>query len=285
MKDQLFAGLQHLLPQHLISRLVGSLADSEIAWIKNALIQQFANFYAVNMAEALEEDPLRYRNFNDFFGRALKPEARPIAPAENALVSPVDGVISELGEITDNQLLQAKGKKYTLSALLGGDEQLTQTFANGRFCTIYLAPKDYHRIHMPFDGELQSMVHVPGRLFSVNPSTVNHVDNLFARNERVISVFSTAFGPLAVIMVGAIIVASIETVWAGEITPRRGQISRFHYGQSKTIALKRGEEMGRFKLGSTVILLLPPNSGQWAETCKAGRATCMGESIGEIVSP
>jgi len=274
-----FIIFQYLIPQHLLSRLVGWLAATKVNWLKTFLIQQFADQYSVNMAEAEKEDLGDYACFNDFFCRALKPEARPITDNADTLICPADGVISQAGDIKGNTIFQAKGKFFSTSALLGGDYKLAKQFDRGSFCTIYLSPKDYHRVHMPVSGSLRSMTYIPGKLFSVNPTTVDRVDNLFARNERVVSVFDTDFGPMVVILVGAMIVASIETVWSGEVAPIRKRISTYNYGQSEQIHLQRGEEMGRFKLGSTVILLLPENAAQWLDHISPEQAVCMGESL------
>ncbi len=278
-KAIVFVGLQYLVPHHALSRLIGLLARCRWPWLKNLLIRRFVDTYDVNMAEAAEEDPGHYSCFNDFFCRALKPEARPLAEA-SSILCPADGVISELGPIKQSTIYQAKGKTFTTRALLGGDKELGAQFDDGRFCTVYLSPKDYHRIHMPVSGELERMVHVPGALFSVNPTTANNVDRLFARNERVVCIFKTDFGPMAMVLVGAMIVASVDTVWAGEVAPRKNKVSDFRYTAQSPIRLERGEEMGRFKLGSTVVLLFAKNSIEWAAAMKAGRAVCMGEAMG-----
>lgn len=279
MKQILFILLQYLLPQHTLSRTVGWFAQSEIPWLKNFLIQQFAKHFAVDMTEAMEPELTNYASFNEFFCRPLKTEARPIQRDDTCLLCPADGTISQLGTIDGQTIFQAKGKSFSLSALLGGDEPLAETLNGGSFCTIYLSPKDYHRVHMPLSGNLLQMTHVPGDLFSVNPTTVNSVDNLFARNERVVSVFDTAVGPVAVILVGAMIVASIETVWAGEVAPRGSKSSHFHYQQQKEIHLDQGDEIGRFKLGSTVVLVLPPGAVAWQDV-HSGDDVKMGQALG-----
>lgn len=281
MKSLLFIVLQYLLPHHGLSRLVGWFAQSEIRWIKNAFIGRFASRYAVNMSEAEEENPLAYPSFNAFFTRALKAGARPLAPGDHTLLCPADGAISQAGAITGETVFQAKGKSFTVEALLGGDVEIARRFSNGSFCTVYLSPKDYHRVHMPLGGQLVSMSHVPGRLFSVNPTTVDHVNGLFARNERVVSVFDTPAGPMAMVLVGAMIVASTETVWAGEVAPRGDKVTTFHYGDQQTLELGKGDEMGRFKLGSTVILLFAENAVNWHENATAGNPVRMGEALGE----
>ncbi|WP_045857393.1 archaetidylserine decarboxylase [Teredinibacter purpureus] len=282
MKSFLFVLLQYILPHHLLSRIVGWFASTEITWIKNLFIQRFAANFDVNMAEAAQESLLEYKSFNAFFCRALKPEARPLEEEENALLCPADGAISQAGTINGNTIFQAKGKSFSTTALLGGDETLAKKFENGQYCTVYLSPKDYHRVHMPISGTLTDMIHVPGALFSVNPTTVNNVDNLFARNERVVSIFETDVGPVAVVLVGAMIVASIETVWAGEIAPRGNKVTRQQYGEHPPISLTRGSEMGRFKLGSTAVLLMPENSTNWLERMTPGRTVKMGEPLATI---
>lgn len=235
------------------------------------------------MEEAIEPKITNYRSFNEFFCRALKPESRPLELNDKALLCPADGAISQLGEINQQTVFQAKGKSFNLRTLLAGDAELAQTFENGSFCTIYLSPKDYHRVHMPMSGKLLQMTHVPGALFSVNPTTVNNVDNLFARNERVVCHFKTDIGSVAVILVGAMIVASIDTVWAGEVAPVGRKPSHYYYN-NKAIELQQGEEMGRFKLGSTVILATPPGVTQWFDL-KEGDKVRLGQTIANLVNP
>ncbi|GAB2797221.1 archaetidylserine decarboxylase [Halomonas shantousis] len=248
-RDKLFSLIQYPLPHHLISRLVGYVAESRTAWVKDTFIQRFIRAYNVDMSQALEPDPTAYTCFNDFFTRALKPGARPI---ETGLVSPTDGTLAQFGRIDNGTLVQAKGHSYSLNALLGGDDERTAPFRHGSFATVYLAPRDYHRIHMPVSGTLREMAYVPGRIFSVNQASVNHIPGLFARNERLVCIFDTEHGPLAMVLVGAMIVAAIETVWAGQITPRTGQVQTTRYNAPITLA--KGDEMGRFKLGSTVVM-------------------------------
>ncbi|MDM0047325.1 archaetidylserine decarboxylase [Variovorax dokdonensis] len=252
--ERLSVSSQYLLPKQALTAFAGWVAGrrhSFTPWV----IERFIAKYAVNMGEALESDPLRYDTFNDFFTRALKPGARPIADA--ALVSPVDGTISQFGAIEKDQIFQAKGHHYSTTALVGGDAQLAAQFADGSFATLYLSPRDYHRIHMPCDGRLIRMIHVPGDLFSVNPATARGVPGLFARNERVVCVFEAAHGPFVLVLVGATIVGSMATVWHGVVNPPRvGQIREWRYDNER-IALRRGEEMGRFMLGSTVVMLFP----------------------------
>ncbi|WP_421869808.1 archaetidylserine decarboxylase [Motiliproteus sp.] len=283
---RLFALLQYLIPQHLLSRLVGRLADSRIGWIKNSFIQLFHRIYDINMNEALEPDLKAYPSFNAFFTRALKPGARPIDPDPSRLVCPADGAVSQLGPIDYGRIFQAKGHNYSLTTLIGGDMDLAKEFQNGQFATIYLSPKDYHRVHMPVDGRLRQMIYVPGDLFSVNNATVSEVPNLFARNERLVAIFDTAHGPMAMILVGAMIVAGIETVWAGQVAPKLRSVEQVDYtGNSNTkadpIVLAKGDEMGRFKLGSTVILLFGEDQIEWLQQYGSGTATRLGEPLAQ----
>jgi len=277
----LFIAFQHLVPQHLLSRLVGWLADSEVTWIKNRFIQFFLRNYDINMEEAAESNPWVYPTFNAFFTRALKPGARPLEGDEKTLVSPADGAISEIGNISSDRIFQAKGKSYSATTLLGGDSALAQQFDGGKFATVYLSPRDYHRVHMPLTGTLNKMLYVPGDLFSVNNTTAENVDNLFARNERLVAVFDTEIGPVAMVLVGAMIVAGIETVWDGQVTPLPKQVKTTDYS-NRTVTLEKGQEMGRFKLGSTVILCLPKDSGEWLSTLSAGTPLKMGQAMGEL---
>jgi len=280
MADRLFVLLQYLLPQQLLSRLVGRLARSRHDAIGKPFIRWFARRYRVDMSEAANSDPLAYANFIDFFTRPLKPGARPLAGDSNTAVSPADGRISQLGDIEADQLLQAKGRHYAVQTLLGDDTEATAAFTGGQFITVYLSPRDYHRVHMPLDGTLTAMHYVPGQLFSVNDATARHVPNLFARNERVVCLFDTAQGPMAMVLVGAMIVAGIETVWRGEVCPATRQAFSINY-RSKPwrLQLKRGEEMGRFKLGSTVIVLFGAEAQKLAESLQAGDKVVMGQSL------
>lgn len=279
----LFVAIQYVLPQHLLSRAVGWLAETEIEPLKNLVIRAFARYFKVNLAEAKQSEPEHYPCFNAFFVRELKEGARPLCSAADAIACPADGRISECGDIDCGRLIQAKGKDFELSALLGGDEHLSQLFAGGKFATIYLSPQDYHRVHMPLDGKLEQMIHIPGRLFSVNAATTDLVDGLFARNERVVCLFETAAGPMAMVLVGAMICASIETTWAGLVTPQRREIRKLHYPDSTgEIHLAKGSEMGRFKLGSTVILLFGPDALRWQKKLAFGERVWMGEDIGRL---
>jgi phosphatidylserine decarboxylase len=272
--------LQHLLPHHLVTAFIRIFTHTKVAWLKNGLIAWFAKAYQVDMSTAVEPNPLRYASFNDFFTRALRPECRPLAPGANTLLCPVDGTVSQIGPIEQDHLFQAKGHRYSLTALLSRSD-LAAEFRNGQFATIYLAPYNYHRIHMPMTGTLREMVYVPGQLFSVAPLTVEHVPGLFARNERVVCMFDTAIGPMAVILVGAMCVASMETVWAGTLTPTKPRELRQWDYRGKGVTLERGAELGRFNMGSTVILLLPGHTSAWEQTMTAGETVWMGKKLGE----
>ena len=279
----LFIAFQYLVPQHLLSRLVVRLANATTPWIKNAFITRFAKRYGVNMTEAAEEDPTAYPTFNAFFTRALKDGARPIHAAADVIVSPADGVVSAAGKITEDRVIQAKGKSFSLTALLGGAEDTAWPFQDGVFTTVYLSPKDYHRVHMPCAGTLRKMIYVPGKLFSVNQATSENIDNLFARNERVVCLFDTDAGPLAMVLVGAMIVAGIETVWAGQVAPSGQGLFEIEYdNENPPQRYEKGTEMGRFKLGSTVILVYGKDAASWLSGLGENRAVKMGEAIGAL---
>jgi phosphatidylserine decarboxylase len=271
---------QYLLPKQLLTTLAGQFASQVRGNTTTSVIRWFVKKYQVNMAEALDPDIGSYATFNDFFTRALKPGARPLSDSE--LICPVDGAISQFGAIDVDQIFQAKGHSYSTTALVGGDGTLAAQFKNGSFATIYLSPKDYHRIHMPCDGTLTRMIYVPGDLFSVNPTTARGVPGLFARNERVVCVFDTAKGPFVLVLVGATIVGSMATVWHGQINPpRSAEIREWRY-DDELISLKQGDEMGRFMLGSTVVMLFPENHSKtlvfnpnWA----AGSAVQLGQAM------
>lgn len=284
MYDKLFVKGQYVAPQLTISRLAGRLADNEsVPALKNRVVNWFIGRYGVDMSEAVESDPAAYPSFNAFFTRALKPGLRPVDPRDSALVSPVDGAISQLGHISDGRVFQAKGQSFSLNELLGGEQERAEPFENGEFATIYLAPRDYHRIHMPLAGTLREMVYVPGKLFSVNPTTAENVPNLFARNERVACIFDTEAGPMAFVLVGAMIVGSVETTWAGIVAPGKRQVDVTRYDSLKApIRFEKGEEMGRFRLGSTVIMVMPKGSVTWNSDQTAGGRVRMGEAFGEI---
>lgn len=256
LADYLFALPQYLWPHHAISRLVLRLTRCRLGWLKNGLMKWFIRHFQVNMGEAEQPDFRQFDCFNAFFTRRLKPGARPLAQGERVIACPVDGAVSQVGRIHGDTIFQAKGHEYSATALLGGDASLADRFADGHFATLYLSPRDYHRIHMPVTGILQQTIYVPGRLFSVNPATVRCIPGLFARNERVVAVFETAFGPMAMVLVGAINVACIETVWQGVITPpHRGAVERWSYPEQQAPRLEKGDEMGRFNMGSTVVCL------------------------------
>ena len=274
---------QPLLPQHCLSRFAGWMARCKQPWLKNRLIKNFIRNYQVDMRLAVKESPNDYSHFNDFFTRALKPEKRPIAPGAGAIVSPVDGTVSQLGDIHEGQLIQAKKVNYSLSALLGGSNELASQFQQGKFATFYLSPKDYHRVHSPCEASLREMIYVPGRLFSVNKQTSNQLPQLFVRNERVITLFTTPAGPMAVVLVGAMLVASMSTVWEGVITPSHSrQIRHWHYTEN-AISLTKGGELGRFQLGSTVIVLFSAKQMRWSDQLKLDKKVQFGECIGEMV--
>lgn len=282
MLNRLFVMSQYLTPQLAVSRLAGRLADNEnTPALKNRVIRWFIGRYGVNMSEALESKPDAYPSFNAFFTRELKPGLRPIDEGEDVLVSPVDGAVSQLGQVTDDRIFQAKGQSFSLRELLGGDEKRCEPFRDGQFTTIYLAPHDYHRIHMPITGTLREMVYIPGKLFSVNPVTAAHVPNLFARNERVACIFDTDAGPMAMVLVGAMIVGSVETTWAGVVAPGSGLVTSTRY-DDKDITLKKGEEMGRFRLGSTVVLVMPKGSVEWNKDEVPGKVLRMGNRFGKV---
>lgn len=283
MFDKLFVLSQYITPQLGVSNLAGRLADSDSSpALKNRVIKWFIGRYGVDMSEAAETDPEAYPTFNAFFTRALKPGIRPLADGEKTLVSPVDGAISQLGQVTGDRVFQAKGQSFSLSELLGGEEATTEPFTNGEFSTIYLSPKDYHRIHMPMAGTLRQMIHIPGKLFSVNPVTAENVPNLFARNERVVCIFDTDSGPMAMVLVGAMIVGSVETRWAGVVVPGSRQVTSTRYEGEQAISFEKGEEMGRFRLGSTVIMVMPKGAVTWNSDQVAGKAVRMGEAFGAL---
>ncbi|HKM36877.1 MAG TPA: archaetidylserine decarboxylase [Thiopseudomonas sp.] len=281
MKQRLFIFMQYVLPHHLLSRLIGRLAECETTWFKNRLIAWFVKRYQVNMSEAQLEDPSAYKHFNDFFTRALKPDARPLDQSDKAVLSPADGVISQVGSIEHGRIFQAKGHSFSLVELLGGDAERATPFMGGNFSTVYLSPKDYHRVHMPLTGILREMVYIPGRLFSVNHTTAENVPELFARNERVACIFDTEHGPMAVVLVGAMIVASIETVWAGMITPPLRELRSYDYSQAarQPITLEKGAELGRFKLGSTAVVLFGPGHVNWESELQAACAVQVGQRM------
>jgi phosphatidylserine decarboxylase len=279
LRARLFIGLQYVLPQHGLSRLVLRATRVHAGWFKNLLIRVFLKLFAVDLSEAAESDALSYVTFNEFFTRALKPGARTIAAGAADISCPVDGTVSECGELEGTTLLQAKGRYYALTDLLA-DQPWARRFADGAFATIYLAPFNYHRVHMPLDGALLDTVYVPGRLFSVNAATARRVPRLFARNERVLTLFAGDFGQFAVILVGALNVGSISTVWAGDITPAARRVVARIPGPDTGLA--KGAELGRFNMGSTVILLFEPRRAAWRPTLRAGATVRVGESLGSM---
>lgn len=285
MLDQIKIAGQYVLPKHLLSRLLGKLASARAGSLTTTLIKTFIRKYQVDMSEALHPEPEHYLTFNDFFTRELKPEARTIIEDPNTLALPVDGTVSQLGAITHGRIFQAKGHDFSARELLGGYDQDAALFDEGDFATIYLAPKDYHRIHMPMAGKLEKMLFVPGDLFSVNPLTAENVPNLFARNERVVAIFSSEHGPFAMVLVGATIVASIETVWAGTIAPatsgNKKEVQVWDYSE-QDIQLEKGQEMGRFKLGSTIVALFPKDTLSFAQELAPGSVTRLGQPFANL---
>ena len=274
----LMATLQYFLPKKFLTALAGRFARAQMGALTTSAIERFIRHYGVNMAEAANPDPASYASFNDFFTRPLAPGARPLSDAH--FLCPVDGAISQFGPIADGQIFQAKGHHYSTQVLVGGDADLAEKFADGAFATLYLSPKDYHRIHMPCDGTLRQMIYVPGDLFSVNPATARSVPGLFARNERVVCVFDGADGPFVLVLVGATIVGSMATVWHGVVNPPRlPDRKRWDYADG-AVALKRGDEMGRFLLGSTVVMLWPKSTIAFNPAWQPAGVIRMGEAMG-----
>ncbi|MBD9408183.1 phosphatidylserine decarboxylase [Acidovorax sp. 100] len=279
MSDRLAVLPQYLLPKQALTTLAGKFASARLGGLTTSVIRWFVGRYNVNMAEAANPDIASYTSFNDFFTRALKPGARPLASAD--LICPVDGAISQFGPIAKDQVFQAKGHTYSTTALVGGDAAAAARFDNGHFATLYLSPRDYHRIHMPCAGELTRMVHVPGDLFSVNPTTARGVPGLFARNERVVCFFESAQGPFVLVLVGATIVGSMATVWHGQVNPpRTGTLRQWDYAKGQ-VSLQQGEEMGRFLLGSTVVMLFPQGPLQFNPQWSPTRPIQLGESMAQ----
>ncbi len=281
--ERAFALLQHLLPKHLLTRVIYVLARSELNFVKHTFLRIFLACYRIDMSEARERDPFAYRSFNDFFTRALLPDARPIDTESTALTSPVDGTVSQCGELDDDVLIQAKGRYYTLRELLADDQAAIDAYRGGSFACIYLAPYNYHRIHMPFDGSALTNTYVPGDLFSVNGATARAVPRLFARNERLICEFDTDHGRAAMILVGALFVGSIQTVHCGEVNPpprARKAPQQIKDGIGRPFS--KGEELGRFNMGSTVILLFQRDKLQWSAAMQSGATVRLGERIGSL---
>ncbi len=282
VRDHLNVSLQYLLPKQALTVLAGKCAGARLGLTTTSIIKWFVRRYGVNMTEAANPDIASYSTFNEFFTRPLRDGARPLAAA--AFICPVDGAISQFGAIENDQIFQAKGHGYTTTALVGGDATLARRFQDGSFATLYLSPKDYHRIHMPHDGVLKRMIYVPGDLFSVNPTTARVVPGLFARNERVVCVFDSSFGPFVMVLVGATIVGSMATVWHGVVNPPRSGAMREWRYDGERIALQRGTEMGRFLLGSTVVLLFPKGAIGFNPAWSPAGSILMGEAMGTAPS-
>ena len=279
MSDRLAVLPQYLLPKQALTLLAGKFASARLGGLTTSVIRRFVARYHVNMGEAANPDITSYTSFNDFFTRALKPGARPLAQAD--LICPVDGAISQFGPIDKDQVFQAKGHSYSTTALVGGDATQAARFANGHFATLYLSPRDYHRIHMPCAGELTRMVHVPGDLFSVNPTTARGVPGLFARNERVVCFFESAQGPFVLVLVGATIVGSMATVWHGQVNPpRTGTLRQWDYAKGQ-VSLQQGQEMGRFLLGSTVVMLFPKGPLRFTPAWEPTGPIMLGEAMAQ----
>ncbi len=280
LKETLITSPQYILPQHALSKAMSYLTHCENKLWKNIFIRQIIQHYNVNMSESLEENIENFNSFNHFFTRELKPHVRPLTQVENAIACPADGVISQVGTITNGEIFQAKGKNFTTVDLLGGHVERAKPFEQGEFATIYLSPKDYHRLHMPLAGKLVEMIHVPGKLFSVNGATTNSVVGLFARNERVVAIFETEFGKMALILVGAIFVSSIETIWHGVVTPPTVKEPRIWTYQDNAPILQKGQEMGRFNMGSTIIILFEQNRMNWLSELHENSPVKLGECVG-----
>ncbi len=277
---------QHIVPHRLLSWITHLLMHAKRFPFRDSLVSFMIRRHSVNVEEALYPDYTDrniHPTINSFFVRALKPEARPIVAGDDKLCSPADGTVSQIGVINDGKIFQAKGHSFSLLELLGGSAEHAQAFSNGHFATIYLSPSDYHRVHMPYAGTLQQMIHIPGKLLSVAPFLIDNVPDLFARNERVVSLFETSIGPMAVVLVGAINVGSIETVWAGEVTPpSRTDVSSKTYTGTDALTLQKGDEMGRFNMGSTVIILFAQDAVLWSKTLTADDKIKMGAEIGTV---
>nr|WP_314631667.1 archaetidylserine decarboxylase [uncultured Janthinobacterium sp.] len=280
MSDRLAVLPQYLLPKGALTNFAGRVAGAKGGAMTTRLIRWFVGRYNVNMDEALDPDITHYASFNDFFTRALRPGVRPLAKAD--YICPVDGRISQFGTIDKDQIFQAKGHHFSTTALVGGDAALAAQFEHGSFANLYLSPRDYHRIHMPCDGRLTRMIYVPGELFSVNPTTARGIPGLFARNERVVCVFDTANGPFVMTLVGATIVGSMATVWHGVVNPpRTGQVRDWSYANDNVV-LKQGDELGRFLLGSTVVMLFPKNTVNFNANWQPAGAVQLGEVMGNL---
>ncbi len=282
VKDKLFTGLLKVLPQHLLASIMYKVTRIEWRPLKKLLITEVVKRFSVDVFDAKNPDLDSYPSFNAFFTRALEPGARPITPGDDSIACPADGKVNHAGVINEGHLIQAKGHEYGLVSLLAGDQTLAEAFLEGSYATIYLSPRDYHRVHMPVTGRLREMHFVPGKLFSVSEATTQLIPELFARNERVICIFDTAAGPMAVILVGAIFVGSMETIWEGEVRGPDNGPSIWRYQDEQAITINKGEELGRFNMGSTVILLFPKNRAHWEKALQPGAAVRMGQAIGSI---
>lgn len=273
----------HLTPKYILTRIAGLLADQDLGSITTCFIKAFIKKYHIDMQEALKENPQDYHSFNEFFTRVLKPNARPIDNETNVVVMPVDGTMAEFGSTKYDRLIAAKGQDYSLKNLLGGGEDY-KDFSNGDFACIYLSPSNYHRIHMPIDGTLKKMIYIPGKFYSVNPTYVEAIDELFTKNERVVCFFDTSAGPLAMVLVGATIVGSIATTWAGVITPQnKRKLKVWDYSNlEQPVNLKKGEEMGKFLLGSTVITCFGPNKISFIPELKTNHPVKLGTKLANI---
>ncbi|WP_151796627.1 archaetidylserine decarboxylase [Acinetobacter soli] len=277
LKKDLFIKAQSLVPQHQLSRVVGKLAESENLLVKTAVIQAFKSKYGIDLSIAQQADALKYKSFNEFFTRALKDGVRVVDNAQDSIVSPADGAISQIGSIDDGEVFQAKGQSFSVEKLIG-DPQLAQPFKHGQFATVYLSPRDYHRVHMPLTGRLTETLYIPGELFSVNQVTAENIPGLFARNERMVCLFDTELGRMAVVLVGAMIVAGIETVVTGKVKPT-GRLELNHHD----VMLEKGDELGRFYLGSTAIVLFEKDKMAWESQFKANSVVVMGEKLGHTL--
>lgn len=274
---------QYFIPKHLLTKLISHISHCQIPWIKNMLIKQYIKLFKIDMTLAKEQNVKHYLHLNQFFTRELSTYARPIIQDQQKILSPIDGSVSQIGRIQNGNIIQAKGKSYSLQQLII-QKTLVNTFYDGTFATLYLSPKDYHRIHMPISAQLRRMIYVPGTLFSVNPATVQLVDSVFTKNERVINIFHSHRNTMAIIMIGAIVVGSMETVWSGTVTPAQNRsINDICYKEQK-IMLQQGQEMGRFNMGSTVILLFPKNIMLWSSTMCVGKNVIVGEPIGQLTT-
>lgn len=284
LRDRVIAGVQYLLPRHLLSRLAHRLTCSELRPVKNALIGWFMRKFDVDLQDAVQPDASQFASFNDFFTRALRPDTRPVASAPECVISPVDGFVYRVGRVGGGRMLQAKGRDFSVAELLG-EEPVAAQFKDGVYATLYLSPRDYHRIHMPLAGRLQRMTYIPGALFAVNPAATRCIPGLFTRNERIVALFDTAAGAMACVLVGALFVGSISTVWAGQVTPRRPRrLTVWTYAdETQTPCYTRGAEMGRFNMGSTVIVMFAGRRVAWRAGLVEGRAVRMGQTIGEVL--